>query len=465
MGLRKSGPKACEWTITAFLKKVARARLKKSIQNFVKLICLPVCHDRVVVVSEWEYGAHQMRVGSRASVGGWRPHCQSWRGRCLVIYASRRGSESAGGGSERRASEPQRSLFCFGTGYTALALCGALQSEAGWTVHGTFRRKGNEQALRDCGIVPHFCTTSKDRESLVLGEGARKALQGSSAILCTIPPSCIEGGGGATSVDLTANTLLQYLRSESFRGDRLAWLGYISSTGVYGDWQGDWVDESCEPRSENARGKARIAAEEAWSRLGMEEGSNLSNNNSSSSRSEYPVHIFRSGGIYGPLRNVLQSRSKAENVEKRRKETYVSRCHILDLVQVLIESIRKPKPGIYNVVDDCPSTRDAVTRFSLDLLEKVARSAETPSVSSSNSFPHWDLDYAQQQQAKSTRMDAAIDGLPTTGKRVSNQKVKSELGIVLEHPSYVEGMAAIIGGNIRPFSKELLTAYTQGIPK
>jgi nucleoside-diphosphate-sugar epimerase len=197
----------------------------------------------------------------------------------------------------------------------------------------------------------------------------------------------------------------------------------------------------------------------------MEEGSNLSNNNSSSSRSEYPVHIFRSGGIYGPLRNVLQSRSKAENVEKRRKETYVSRCHILDLVQVLIESIRKPKPGIYNVVDDCPSTRDAVTRFSLDLLEKVARSAETPSVSSSNSFPHWDLDYAQQQQAQSTRMDAAIDGLHTTGKRVSNQKVKSELGIVLEHPSYVEGMAAIIGGNIRPFSKELLTAYTQGIPK
>ena len=188
------------------------------------------------------------------------------------------------------------------------------------------------------------------------------------------------------------------------------------------------------------------------------------------------MHIFRSGGIYGPLRNVLQSKSKAENVKKRRQENYVARCHVLDLIQVLIESIRNPKPGIYNVVDDCPSTRDEVTRFSLSLLaereraaKQTASSSETiiPSVSISNDFPHWDsvrVNSAQQAQSMDTGATAGAGangdtGRPNTGKRVSNQKIKSELGIILEHPSYVEGMKAIIDGSIQPFNKELLTAY------
>ena len=346
--------------------------------------------------------------------------------------------------SPEKPEREHKSIFLFGSGYTSLALTGVLRSR-GWTVHGTYRTRKKEEELTNCGIVPHLFEPA---EGAGLDGFAKEALVASSAILSTIPPlsSSTSPSDGRTS-DLTARFLCQ-LDEEL---PCLDWLGYVSTTGVYGDWRGEWVTEFSIPKSETPRGQARISAEEDWRRL--------------EALREYPLHIFRAGGIYGPLRNVLQSKAKLENAQRRQREAYVSRIHVSDLVQILIKSIENPQPGacyhlfpisisqdtnssscpgIYNAVDDCPSTRDAVTNFSLKL--KGKSKSETSNVATA---------VGEKDNETVSPSPVAAD----KGKRVSNQKVKSDLGVNFEFPSYIEGMKAIIEGDIRPFDDQLLRAY------
>ena len=291
-------------------------------------------------------------------------------------------------------------LFCFGCGYTGLAVSEALR-DRGWRTHGTCRTPERADALDRLGIVPHVFSPADGTD---LGEDARDALASSTAILSTIPPSA---NPSSSSTDPVASLLGRL--GPSIAPD---WLGYVSTTGVYGDHGGDWVTETAALRTCTARGMARIEAEAEWARLGR------------------PVHVFRSGGIYGPSRNVLETKSVPANAARRQRERYTNRIHIYDLVQVILKSVSDPKPGVYNAVDDCPAPREDVIRF-VSERSPIAASA-----------------FAKAAGLGSGK----VAPLSPASKRVRNDKMKRDLGAVLEYPTYAEGMAAIMDGDLRPFT-------------
>ena len=123
---------------------------------------------------------------------------------------------------------------------------------------------------------------------------------------------------------------------------RVEWIGYLSTTGIYGDTGGAWVDETAAPAPSGVRGRRRLAAEDAWLAFGTRHG--------------LAVHVFRLAGIYGPGRNALAAvlRGTARRIEK--PGHVFSRIHVADIAQVLAASMARPKPGaIYNVCDDEPA--------------------------------------------------------------------------------------------------------------
>jgi nucleoside-diphosphate-sugar epimerase len=190
----------------------------------------------------------------------------------------------------------------------------------------------------------------------------------------------------------------------------LAWLGYLSTTGVYGDRDGGWVDENSELRPNGARGRRRAAAEAAW--LGLWRGCGV------------PVHVFRLAGIYGPGRSPFDAlrAGTARRIDKPGHP--FSRIHVDDLASVLIASIDRPRPGaVYNVCDDEPAS-------SIDVVAHAARLLGMPAP------PLVPFDLAElSPMARSFYAD---------NKRVSNALIKAELGVRLRYPNYRAGLAAIL---------------------
>jgi nucleoside-diphosphate-sugar epimerase len=186
----------------------------------------------------------------------------------------------------------------------------------------------------------------------------------------------------------------------------LAWIGYLSTTGVYGDRAGGWVDEASALRPSGERGRRRLAAELQWLSL------------------KQPAHLFRLAGIYGPGSSALDTvrEGRARRVVKAGQ--VFSRIHVEDIAQVLEASIKRPNPGAaYNVCDDDAAAPADVVTFACALLN-VAPPPEVP-------FAQADL----SPMARSFYDD---------NKRVSNTRIKRELGVALRYPSYRDGLPAIL---------------------
>ena len=178
----------------------------------------------------------------------------------------------------------------------------------------------------------------------------------------------------------------------------IKWLGYFSVTSVYGDTQGAWVQENSPTSCQSSQAKNRLKAENQW----------LSTN--------LPVHIFRLAAIYGPQRNIIER--MLENKVRRFASPgqIFNRIHVDDIIQVLHASMLAPNPGaIYNLADDLPSTYEETLTYAAALLN-----IEPPKIETSES----------QCSNVGTR-------------RVSNQKIKKELNIKLQYPSFKEGLSAI----------------------
>jgi nucleoside-diphosphate-sugar epimerase len=188
----------------------------------------------------------------------------------------------------------------------------------------------------------------------------------------------------------------------------LTWVGYLSTTGVYGDRGGAWVDEADAVAPTMARTRRRVAAEGHWLASGL------------------PVHIFRLAGIYGPGagRNALDAvrGGRARRIVKTGQ--VFGRVHVDDIVQVLRASIARPNPGaIYNVADDEPAPPQDVIAFACQLLG-VAPPPEMP-------FEAAEL----SPMARSFYAD---------NRRVCNARIKRELGIKLRYPTYRDGLRVIL---------------------
>jgi len=282
-------------------------------------------------------------------------------------------------------------LFIFGYGYTAAAVAKRLMQEDGWEITATSRNSSKRKELKRLGIEAiDFDDT----------DAVATALQEQEYLLVSIPP--------AKAGDIT---LSHY--ETTIAAQRWQWIGYLSSTGVYGDHHGSWVTEDTPIAPHfSALAQRRCEAESSWKKLAKQSG--------------LPLHIFRLAGIYGPGRNAIAQLKRNEARLIIKEGQFFSRSHVDDIAQTLHHSMRNPDstfPAIYNVADDLPAPSHEVVEYAAQLLRLPA---PTP------------IDYANAELSeKSAEFWRA-------NKRVANDKLKKALGITLLYPSYKEGLNALL---------------------
>lgn len=199
--------------------------------------------------------------------------------------------------------------------------------------------------------------------------------------------------------------LAQFRDAISAAAPKARWVGYLSTTGVYGDHQGGWVDEETPLRPSTERGQARIEAEAAWQAI-----------------TDLPLHIFRLAGIYGPGRGPF---SKVRNGTARRiikQDQVFSRIHVEDIASALELSLNAPSAGaIYNLCDDDPAPPEDVIGYAAELLGLPVPAA---------------VDFETADMSPMARSFYA------ESKRVRNDRIKRDLGWVPKYPDYRSGLAA-----------------------
>ena len=284
-----------------------------------------------------------------------------------------------------------RRLFCFGLGFSARTLATRLRS-AGWQVAGTTRGAKKAAALAREGIEVHVFDRGRP-----IADPA-KALAGASHILSSVPP------------DELGDPVIDHHAADITARAGIAWVGYLSTTGVYGDRDGGWVDEDSALAPTGERGRRRVAAERAWLDLYRDSG--------------LPVHLFRLAGIYGPGRNALETvrAGRAKRIDKPGQ--VFSRIHVEDIAAILEASIARPNPGrAYNVCDDNPAPPPEVIAHACALL-----GVEPPLL-------------VPFEAAELSPMGRSFY---RDNKRVSNRRIKEELGVALAYPDYKTGLDALL---------------------
>lgn len=281
-------------------------------------------------------------------------------------------------------------LLAFGLSYTARALIARLRPQ-GWQFEATFRRPEAEPEIRAQGIMP---VSLADQRTL------NDAVERADALLISAPPNA----NGCPALGHLASALAQ---------DRApSWIGYLSSTGVYGDRQGGWVFEDSLLSARSVEGARRVAAEAGWLQLGA--------------MHRLTVQIFRLPGLYGPGRSAFDRLREGKARQIIKPGQVFGRVHIEDVAAALAASLAKPRAGgVYNLCDDRPSPPQDVLAFAADLLGLPAL-PETP----------W-------HKASLPPIAARFYG---ENKRVSNSLAKAALGWRPRFPSYVEGLVSILAG-------------------
>ena len=276
-------------------------------------------------------------------------------------------------------------LLSFGHGYSARELTKHLLPQ-GWRVIGTTRTSEKADELAASGVEPLIWPDSD----------MSAAIEAADHILISAGPD--EDG------DPTLNLLRNQITQKS---SKIRWAGYLSTTGVYGNFDGAWVDEMTPLNPTTKRGQLRKAAEEDWSSV-----------------AGLPLHIFRLAGIYGPRRGPF---AKVRNGTARRviKEGQVfSRIHVEDIAQILWASIQLPNPGAaYNMCDDDPAPPQDVIAYAANLLGMPVPPA--------TAFE--DVDFTPMARS-----------FYAENKKVRNDRIKTELGVELIHPTYREGLQSLL---------------------
>jgi nucleoside-diphosphate-sugar epimerase len=282
-------------------------------------------------------------------------------------------------------------LFVFGFGYAARALAVRLQAD-GWSVAGTIRRPAEREVLSALGVTPVGVGNPAE-----MARAAREA----DAVLVTAPPDAEGCPGLRGLVPVLAQT-------KAFPD----WIGYLSTTGVYGDRRGRWVTEQSPLAAQSPEGARRVAAERDWLEVGRGMG--------------LTVTVFRLPGIYGPGRSALDRLRAGEARRIAAPGQVFSRIHVDDLAAGLAASIARPRAGgIYNLCDDEPCPNSEVIAYAARLLG-MAPPPEVP------------LDEAG--------LSPAARRFYAESKRVANAHAKAELSWRPAFPSYREGLRAVLEG-------------------
>ncbi|CAN4079575.1 unnamed protein product [Withania somnifera] len=317
---------------------------------------------------------------------------------------------SLGDESITRKPDTKNRMFILGMGFVGKFVGADLMND-GWEVTGTCTSTSRKKKLEEMGFRAYIFDANEPQHEVL------DIMKFHSHLLISVPP--VLGVG---------DPVLQHkeLLKERLKNGNLQWLGYLSSTSVYGDSGGAWVDEEFPPSPTTELAKARVAAEEGWLHLARDV--------------KVTAQIFRLGGIYGPGRSAVDTILKQETLSKGQKmrfsRHYTSRIHVADICQALKASIQRPSSGkVYNVVDDDPAPREQVFKFAKNLVEK-----KWPGHSTSND---------SSEEAESLIPQGASRG----EKRVSNKRIKTELGVRLLYPTYESGLQSITERMEHPFSE------------
>lgn len=278
-----------------------------------------------------------------------------------------------------------KTLLSFGHGFSARALTPLLLAR-GWRIIGTTRSEGKAAALAALGVEPLIWP----------GSDVSGALQTADALLLSAAP----GEDGDPVLNVLQEDIVAVAR-------RVEWVGYLSTTGVYGDRGGDWVDETSDLTPSTKRGQLRVDAEAAWAAV-----------------PHLPLHVFRLAGIYGPGRGPFAKvrSGKARRIIKAGQ--VFSRIHVEDIAQVLQASLDRPRPGaIYNLCDDDPAPPQDVIAYAAQLLGLPAP-------------PEEDFETAE--------MTPMARSFYAESKKVRNELIKNELGVTLKYPNYRAGLEAMM---------------------
>ena len=276
-------------------------------------------------------------------------------------------------------------LFCFGLGYCADYLSAKLIKQ-GWQVSATCRTSEKAAVLEASGIRPVLLSGKK-----VTVNDLGKA----DHILISVPPE----QDGSDPVLNFAEAALAALQ------DQIKWVGYLSTTGVYGDHQGAWIDEETPAGLLSERGQRRVAAEAQWAATGL------------------PMHYFRLAGIYGPGRNSLRALQNGTARRVVKQGQVFSRIHLVDITRILEASMANPNAGrAYSVCDDTPAPPQDVVTYAAELM-----GVSPPALQ----------DFAT---AELSPMARSFYG---ENKRIRNNRIKEELGVSLEYPDYRAGLSAL----------------------
>jgi nucleoside-diphosphate-sugar epimerase len=280
-------------------------------------------------------------------------------------------------------------LVVFGYGYSARALSRRLAPK-GWTIAATVRDPVDAKRLEAEGVT-----------ALPLDDAARldATLAEANAVLITAPPDA----NGCPGLPVVVAAL-------SRTGAFPDWIGYLSTTGVYGDRRGGWVTEQSRLAAQSLEGARRVGAERDWLEVGRGMG--------------LTVTIFRLPGIYGPGRSVLDRLRAGQARRIAAPGQVFSRIHVGDLAAGLEASIARPRPGgVYNLCDDEPAPNSDVIAYAAGLLG---------------------LPVPPEVALAAANLSAAGQRFYAESKRVSNARAKAELDWRPAYPSYREGLAAIL---------------------
>jgi nucleoside-diphosphate-sugar epimerase len=281
-------------------------------------------------------------------------------------------------------------LVIIGFGYSARAIAAKLPRLESRVV--TVRTPEKAEQLRAQGF------NALVFDGTTLSDDLAGALKAATHLLLCAPP------------DAAGDPLLKAGSATLLTARHLQRIGYLSTVGVYGDYQGGWVDETCALRPTSLRSRQRVAAEEAWQGLAAQKGIDLG--------------IFRLSGIYGPGRSAIDNLREGTARRIIKPGQVFNRIHVADIGAAVARALlHEGELGVFNLTDDEPAPPQDVVAYAAGLMNLPCPP---------------DIPF---EDSALSPMGRSFYG---ENKRVSNARLKAVLSYTLHYPTYREGMAGIL---------------------
>ena len=282
-------------------------------------------------------------------------------------------------------------VFCFGFGQVAKHFVKKIISQnLTLELSVTSRQETHQEVFEEINF------TSYEFENDKFDENINFKIKEADYILVSIPPISGE--------DIVIKNFKDPLKNTNAK-----WITYLSATSVYGDHNGEWVNEKSETKPSTLNGKNRLKAENDWRVFSKE--NNL------------PLQIFRLSGIYSKQNNILKRLKTGQAKIIKKEKHFFSRIHVEDIANILFISLKKFKTNeIFNISDDQPASQEEVAVYGALLLK----------MNKPNPLKIEDLE------------EGMLKDFYKESKKVDNKKIKNIFNYQFIYPSYKEGLDNIV---------------------